>query len=163
MMRVAAMIATGLLMTSVNASGRYVAVPDTTWTQLFPYLEANLRVEYVEGSITVGTSSALYERKTVEPYDDTLGEFATVFLSEAISERRFQQEVERITQLLKDDGANPETMSPDELAAAYWKGLASSERLTKRLQKLLQSALAAGRLKCMICDNGFEPQHLSLQ
>ena len=154
-------IATILFAGTIAAAQRHVSVPGATWDQIVPYLESNLRVEYTEAGLVVGTSGAPYERKLVEPYDEALGELATVLLGDALNTRSFSKALERVTRTLEAKGADPRKLSGDELAAAVWRELAADDRFVSRLRATFSTAQDEGRLRCWICDNGFEPQHLA--
>ena len=152
-----------VLVVSAWAANPFVTVPNTTWQELSPYLEANIRVEYVGDVMTVGASSHPFARQLFEPYDPKLGEFASVLLVEGLRESKTQKLVQRAVGSLKASGVDPASMSRDELTSAYWRELQKHEQFNMRMKKLFRKSQAKGRLECLICSEGFDPQHVEVQ
>lgn len=155
-------VAVFLIVFPAWAAKQYVAVPDTSWDELSPYVEANIRVEFVEGELTVGASSHPYERQLFEPFDPILGEFSSVLLVEALGNTKTQKLLRETGEALKAQGMDPTALSRDELTALYWKELAGDELFMGRLEELFLKAQKKGQLKCIICGEGFDPQYLEL-
>lgn len=163
MRSVLSILVLSVLATTAHAAEQFVAVPEVAWSEVAPYLEANLRVEYSEGTVSVGASDVAYERKLVEPYDPALGELVKVLLVEAMADRRVQKIIRRTTQTLKDSRNDVETLSREELFAVYWQQLTADGRFSTHVRDLFLRAQATGRLRCRICSEGFAPQHLVVQ
>lgn len=162
--RVLLMAVMCLAVTGAHATDLFVAVPETTWADLLPYLEANIRVEIKDGTLSVGTSGAAYERKLVNPYDPALGEFATVFLGQSVlNDRRVRKAIKSATHSIKDSGVDIPALPRNELIATYWQVLTAEDQFIGRLQELFIKAQSKGRLKCIICGEGFKPQYLEVQ
>ena len=145
------------------ANKQFVVVPDTTWADLIPYVEANIRVKFADGELMIGASSQPYERLLFEPYDSTLGEFATVLIVEAIRYPRFRKLLKETTAALKSAEIDPTTTTKEQLEALFWDDLTTNTDSMVRLEKLFRKAQAKGRLECFMCGEGFEPQYVELR
>jgi hypothetical protein len=145
-----------------SAGKRYVAVPETSWSELAPYVEANIRVEFIDGELKVGASGHPVERQLFEPYDPLLGELASVLLVEALDSAKMQSLMRDTGEAIKGRGVDPTTLSREDLTAMFWHELNKREQFMERLEKQFLEAQKAGRLECFICERGFEPKHLEL-
>ena len=149
--------------TPMFANKQFVVVPETTWADLSPYVEANIRVEFADGALMIGATAHPYERLLFEPYDSTLGEFATVLISEAIRYPRIRKRLEETTAALKSAGVDPTTTTKKQLEALFWDELTTNTDFMVRLERLFRKAQAKGRLECFMCGEGFEPQYVELR
>jgi len=147
----------------IAAEKRFLSAPEVSWEDLQPYVMANLRVEYREDAVFVGVSGASRERELFEPYDHIFGEWATVLLGQLLTDRKLRRVVKDIARDLAKEQPDVVTMEREELTRLYWARLESDGRFVTRLGQLFRRAQMKGRLRCLICERGFEPQFLRWQ
>ncbi len=138
----------------------FLRTPEASWDQLRPYLEANLRVEHRDGGLWVGLSGATRERDLFEPYDDVMGEWATVLLGQLLSDKKLARVAKTVAHQTARDLPTLSEMARSEVTRHYWERLEDDGRFLERLRKLYDSAQASRRLRCLICEEGFEPKYL---
>lgn len=141
----------------------YLSAPEVSWEDLQPYVMANLRVEYREEEVSVGVSGASRERELFEPYEHVFGEWATVLLGQLLTDRKLQRVVKDVGRELAKERPAVVTMDREGLTRVYWARLEEDGRFVARLGQLFRKAQKNGRLRCLICERGFEPKYLRWQ
>ena len=149
-----------LLCSPAFAEKVFLDTPEASWKQLRPYLEANLRVEHQDGGLWVGLSGATQERELFEPYDHVLGEWATVLLGQLLSDKQLARVVQTVAEEMARDFPSLSEMGRSELIQHYWERLEADGRFLDRLREIYNHAQTSGRLRCLICEKGFEPKYL---
>jgi len=131
----------------------YVAVPETDWTTVVPYVRANILAELNGDRFEVYVCPAHTDRSVVDPFDEVLSDFARVLITETMrhdakvveaidgATRRFR---ERLPKLTADERRDYRLL--------YWQSLTWSTDVLSRLATRFEKAKAQNRLRCWVCE-----------
>ena len=132
----------------------YVAVPEVEWTDVVPYVRANIVPELSGDRFEVYVCPAHTDRSIAEPFDEELSDFARILITESLKhDGRFEKAIERATDRFRERVPSLTTDQRREFKALYWQSLTSSTDVLSRLGSRFEKAKAEHRLRCWLCEH----------
>jgi hypothetical protein len=131
----------------------HVAVPEVAWDELVPYVRANIVPQGSGNEVHVYVCEVHTDRSVVTPFDEELGDFTRVLITETMREdSKAEEAIARATESLR---AVWPTLDDGERARAsehLWRELAAGGDLLPRLRSSFEAARARGHIRCRLCE-----------
>jgi hypothetical protein len=131
----------------------YVATPAVDWQTLVPYVRANIVPELSGNDFHVFVCPAHTDRSVVTPFDEALGDFTRVLITQGMhTDRKLPAAIEAATEKFRRQVPLLGPGERDTYRELFWQSLSDSGDLLPRLQSLFEAARSEGRLRCWLCD-----------
>lgn len=145
------------------AGKKFVATPDVSWTEILPYVRSHVFPSLAGEEFHVYVCSEKVLRAVVEPYEETLGDFAKVLVFEGMrADRRIADALRDATESFRSGVPNLTEDERTRYREIFWERLAARDDYLPRLLGLFEKSRTRGKLRCSICemDPAFNPAGL---